>query len=150
MQYYTALELADKDGKPSGLWHYTCNGGAVGYCSIYRECPECEGRSLMADIQCERCQNKGYIVADPCPGHPSAEEAEAHFHEYQIDHASFDHTHRDQQRPCKICGTWTQRYAQLGGEMPYTFELCDEHHTREFLKQAVADKDRRLREKDNT
>lgn len=141
MAYYTVRQLADTQGNPTGRWHYTRQDGAgivaVGYCSRFRTCPTCEGRSFLTTQPCVQCDRRGLIEVEPCPGHDTIEGAIAHFRDYQIDTATFDRVMRRQQRPCTICGAFTQRYAQLGDDLGYIFELCDAHHTPVYLRQAV-------------
>lgn len=140
MVVYQALELKGKDGKGSGLWHYACSDGkgafAMGYCSPWEMCPDCGGADLFGfpeDPPCSRCNNTGLIRKEhPCPGHPTAKEAEAHQREFEIDHAQYlEMMDEGVQRKCEICGVWTQGAAVMGEwEQHY---LCDLHRNRENL-----------------
>ncbi|HEY3363928.1 MAG TPA: hypothetical protein VGK74_02595 [Symbiobacteriaceae bacterium] len=141
MEIYQALELMDENGKPTGLYHYTCSNsrGAhpVGHCSPWETCPECKGQSWMrSDFTCEKCGNKGVVRKEnPCPGHATSAEAEEHFRQYQLDHARFDGQMRaNEQRKCEVCGTWTQGVAIVGDD---SHDLCDAHRNREGLDRAM-------------
>lgn len=111
MNYYTTCELADKEGKPSGLHHYTVTND-------------------------NRTRPAGYC-ADGCPGHPTPEEAREHYKQYLLDHRlRLDGKNGDTQHKCKVCGEWTQGVAFLD-ETP--FALCDEHRTREKVSELYGD-----------
>lgn len=108
MNYYGPRERRDEHGQPAGLWHYTCRNDdriwPVGYC------------------------------AQECAGHATPEEACDHYKAYQLDHElRLDNKLADQQRPCEVCGAWTQGCAQIGGYTTYV--LCDEHRTREAVAE---------------
>lgn len=110
MNYYTAKELQRADGEHSGLFHYTCtNDGRtypVGYCS------------------------------GNCEGHPTADEAREHYKKYLLDQAKYDAKLSDMQRPCEVCGEWTQLCAEIAFEMEL-HPLCDAHRNREELSKLV-------------
>jgi len=131
MNYYAAREII-RGGHGIGLYHYTVeNGGGifpVGYCSSYRTCPTCNGQA-MAGMPCGACE-RGAIKVDPCPGHPTKEEAEEHYRQYELDGASFDGMDESAQHKCAICQVWTQRYATFSSKPYY---LCDEHRNRAAL-----------------
>lgn len=100
MNHYAAREI-QKDGKGTGLYHYTCeNNGAiypVGYCSKYVSCPTCGPANGFGQVHnketgewilCATCNGKGSVDAEhPCPGHSTKEEACKHYRDYEIDHA---------------------------------------------------------------
>jgi hypothetical protein len=131
MNYYAAREI-EREGRPTGLYHYTVenSGGIhpVGYCSSYRTCPACNGHALMG-MPCVQC-DRSVIKVEPCPGHPTKEEAEEHYRQYELDRATFDGRHEDQQNRCAVCGVWTQRYATF---RMHVYHLCDVHCNREAL-----------------
>jgi hypothetical protein len=110
VNYYQAQELA-KDGKPSGIWHYTCQNDRriwpVGYC------------------------------ADGCAGHATAEEAQEHYRQWQLDTAKYDGRIAHQQQRCQVCDAWTQGYASIEPGMTHMFILCDEHRNRDELAKLV-------------
>lgn len=110
MNYYEAREIADSDGVPTGLWHYTCRNDdriwPVGYCS--------EG----------------------CPGHDSPEGAAEHYTEWLLDHIlRLDGQLSDQQLRCRVCDAWTDRFAEI--DLLQTWPLCDEHRTREHVAKLL-------------
>ena len=111
MNYYQPRELKDKDGNPSGIWHYTCmNDGRiwpVGYC------------------------------AQGCPGHDTKEGAYEHYRQYELDTSRYDGTYSGTQRKCEICGEWTQRFASVGPDHMEMHTLCDAHRNRETLDTLV-------------
>lgn len=126
------------DGPYAGKWHYTVmNDGVIwaeGYCSRYRECPDCRGRSMFspnpADA-CPTCENHGVIEVEPCPGHDTPEEACEHMTQYLLENRlRLDGQYADTQYHCEVCQAWTDRFAEVDGH-PYT--LCDEHRTREIV-----------------
>lgn len=99
---YQSRELMGEDGRGTGLWRYTVESGnivrAVGYC------------------------------ADDCPGHPTEEGAREHYKEFMLDkHLELGGMHRDRQRRCKVCDTWTQKFARVDD---HHFSLCEEHCSR--------------------
>ena len=141
MGVYQPLELMDDNGKGTGLYHYTCTDGggthAIGHCSPIETCPECKGHSWMQpDANCPTCASKGYVTkANPCPGHPTSEEAIAHYREYLLDNARYDgRMQENEMRKCEICGTWTQGVATVGD---YSHDLCDGHRNRAGLEQVA-------------
>jgi hypothetical protein len=110
MNYYQARELRTADGKPAGLWHFTCQNDnriwPVGYC------------------------------AQGCVGHDTPEGAQEHYRQYLLDTARYDGRMSGQQRACRVCGAWTQRFAETeAGTSLYV--LCDEHCNRESLETLV-------------
>jgi hypothetical protein len=96
MNYYDARELT-KDGKPSGLFHYTrTNDGEtvpVGYC------------------------------ADACPGHKTKEEAYAHYKKYLLERRTTLHLLLGYWMSCVACGRPTGYAAQVGAIEVYP--LCE-------------------------
>jgi hypothetical protein len=142
LNYYKAREI-QKDGKPSGKYHYTCQNGdgvcAVGYCSRIRTCPACNGQGMFvpetSEYYCKECKSKGvYYLEDQevCPGHDTEMEACEHYRQYLLDKARYDQVSKDIQKKCDICQAWTQRAAYIPSEMVEHF-LCDEHCNREGL-----------------
>lgn len=115
MNYYQPRELKDKDGNPSGIWHYTCmNDGriwAVGYC------------------------------AQGCPGHDTKDGAYEHQRQYELDNARYNgklgNEHHREERKCEICGEWTDGYASVGMGGMERYILCDQHRNRESLDTLV-------------
>lgn len=112
MNYYGPRQLADADGRPSGLWHYTVRNGdavwAIGYC------------------------------ADGCPGHDTPEVAMEHQRQYEVDHAVLDGTVYTSYHACQVCGRLTNRTAMWGpGNMDMAW-LCDDHRTRDHLRALVS------------
>jgi hypothetical protein len=106
MNYYTVRELADENGKALGKFHYTRNGIATGYCR---------------DGGCD---------------HNSEEEALECWKKYLLDnHVSYDHTMYNQMCKCRVCGEWTDKFAQVGSMDMYV--LCDNHRNREELEKLV-------------
>lgn len=108
MNYYTATELA-KDGKPTGLWHYTRrNDGRmwpVGYC------------------------------AENCPGHATPDEAREHYRQYQIDTARDRKT--VQWGGCEVCDTPTKDGVCIEPDQMEFHHLCPEHHNRATLETLI-------------
>lgn len=110
MNYYDAMELRVR-GQHTGLWHYVVSNAratyAVGYC------------------------------AEDCPGHPTPEEARAHYREYLLDTASFKLRWSRHWEPCRVCGELAERFAQVGPGGMAVYTLCDDHCNREGLDQVL-------------
>lgn len=150
MNYFAAREIKDKEGKPTGRWHYTrMNDGvvtAVGYCSAWQTCPHCDGRAgLFQDFACAFCAaspRRGLVhVETPCPGHPTPEGACEHMTKYVLDRAKWVREYSfDKHHPqfCAKCDEPASGYASLSsprqGDRMY---FCALHLTREDLAKAV-------------
>jgi hypothetical protein len=108
MNYYDARELT-KDGKPSGLFHYTrTNDGEtvpVGYC------------------------------ADACPGHKTKEEAYAHYKKYLLERRTRFDVKLGTLTNCKVCDRLTEQGAQVGSVC--TYPLCKKHLNLSALETLV-------------
>lgn len=140
MNYYEAREIKGKDGKGTGLYHFTKMNDRliwpVGYCSPYEACPECKGKSVIlpSEPKCGTCGNKGRIKkADPCPGHRTKEEAAEHYRQYTIDHRQEETL--GSWSDCKVCGAPTKKAFIIGHADFYP--LCDKHFDLETLKKLV-------------
>ena len=161
MNYYQARELV-KDGKSTGLWHYTVMNDsyvmAIGYCSPWDSCPNCfnegacqfgwlrnsEGELLKDEkgnfIKCEKCGGKGLVEKEsPCPGHSTKEEACEHYKQYLVDRAEIRGP-EIQSWPKDKCGfegcdNEATHYAAVRG-MEY-HRMCPEHATKEVLAKLV-------------
>ena len=108
MNYLQAREAKGENGKGSGLWRFTQRNDnqiwAIGYC------------------------------AEDCAGHDTAEGAERHWYDYEMDHARYDVAFSGAQYPCVVCQAWTA----MGARLPDGYEthvLCDEHRNRAGLDQ---------------
>lgn len=130
----------------AGKWRWTTrndnNVRPDGYCSPVEACPECKGWGNPWDDvsqqhqKCLACNGRGLRdVAEPCPGHDTAEEAAEHYRQYRIDRAEFVSVkdsdaimlHR-----CKMCDKHTASYMCIPGEIHQEF-VCDDHHDRDAL-----------------
>jgi hypothetical protein len=105
MNYYAARELKTKDGKPSGIWHFTrMNDGliwAVGYCA------EDEGHTTKEEAQ--ECYRR-YIL------------------ENKVRQGKLAEWHS-----CRVCGAPSKNFADVDGlEL---LILCDEHNTKEQIEK---------------
>jgi hypothetical protein len=111
MAFYQAKQRKNDDGSP-GRWDMTCTDDAgtygIGYC----------GRS------------------GSCGGHGTAEEAEACWDKYRLDHDIELYVDSQTQKRCEICAQWTGGRARLRGVFPYEWPLCDEHRNREGIDKA--------------
>lgn len=92
-----------KDGKPSGIWHFTVAYDEGGGCHAVGPC------------------------ADGCPGHTTPEDAENHWEEGELAKATFDGVKEDVQKKCLVCAAWTSRFARTTGEFYREFPLCGLH-----------------------
>ena len=160
MNYYGPLELR-KDGKGTGLWHYTCSNKrtgtyAVGYCSPWDNCPECakglapwgwvrneDGTPKLDEnqkpIKCGKCEGRGLVAKeDPCPGHPSKEEACDHYKQYQLDRLKIRGPKEQQWPKEKCCVDGCEEVATMLADIPgdmHHFELCPAHANRETVEK---------------
>ena len=118
MNYYEARKIKDKDGKPTGKWHYTCmNDGQiwpVGYC------------------------------AQGCTGHDTPEEAAEHCRQYVIDNASYPPDSgakmpKDVKYRCKVtgCKNWAITWIQTGPPHLQAYYLCGNHDDKKGLSKVV-------------
>lgn len=105
MNYYEAREIMDLEDEGTGLWHFTKkNDGIVwpvGYCA------------------------KG------CTGHPTPEEADAHFHEWALDHEIRYGKDPTTKKQCQVCGVWTIGWAEFNKLT--IIHLCADHRNRETV-----------------
>ena len=95
MNHDTAREV-QKDGKGTGLWHYTTSndrGGthAIGNCSPWDSCGCGEQpHGWPADPNCPKCNGTGLVPkVNPCPGHATPEAACEHQKQYVLDRVTF-------------------------------------------------------------
>lgn len=131
MEWYQAREV-QKDGQGTGKWHYTCSSGsgtyAVGYCSPWELCVECNGDT------CDKCKGRGIVRKEnPCPGHDTPDEANEHYAQYVIDKATFE-GESSRWDSCAVCGDPT-KHAGIS-QAHYHYPLCETHLNREGFEQA--------------
>jgi hypothetical protein len=105
MNYYGARELKTKDGKPSGLWHFTkMRDGqiwAVGYCAEHE-------------------------------GHATKEEAQECYRKYILEHM-VSRGRLTEWHSCRVCRAPAKNFADVGGlEL---LVLCDEHNTTQQIEK---------------
>jgi hypothetical protein len=122
-------------------WDYTNHNnrtgtGPIGYCGGWAEFSEetiqmfYPGGRESPHFQKEDEARRRFKDKYHSDGHATKEEAYACYKEYCLDHELvLDLRMSGEQRPCKVCGAWTQGLARVGA-MRY-FTLCDEHRTRE-------------------
>lgn len=158
MNYYQAREIK-RDGKGSGLYHYTVeNDGyvmAVGYCSPWENCPDCksdsrfdaggylrdEDGSFKKDekgqvIKCSTCNGSGLVQKkDPCPGHATEEEACEHYKQYQLDKMVIHGPKKEQwpKEKCEVenCDSEATYLANFLG--CHVHQVCEKHANRESI-----------------
>mgnify|MGYP001563722148 CR=1 FL=1 len=144
MNYYQALEL-QRDGKGCGLWHYTVTNDdmtrPVGYCSKQNPqwivCQLCEDKENKS--RCPMCGGAGGKAFE-CPGHPSANEACAHYRAYLLDTAVYG-SKWDKPTECQFpgCGGFTNNSADVGPGRMQIFMLCQIHCNRAGLERVLPD-----------
>jgi hypothetical protein len=103
---YDAREIL-KDGKPTGLFHFTAGSD--------------EERGCVYPVG---------LCAQGCPGHATKEAAYEHYTQWRVDLIKLDGRDQEHQSKCRVCAAWTDRFAYVdhrpfGEEWP----LCDEHRT---------------------
>lgn len=109
-------------------WDYTCNGIPTGYCRPYRD---------MSDIpmsENRRAQFQAMAHKHHDHGHETAQEAADCYKDYLMDHRlQFSRGSNNTQRKCKVCGEWTQKWAQI--DAYEIMHLCDKHLNRESVEK---------------
>jgi hypothetical protein len=113
MNYYEPREKTDKDGNPTGLYHYTrMNDGRIwptGYC------------------------------AQDCPGHDTKEGAYEHQRQYLLDNAKFDSgKFKDALFRCDVpdCKNFSDTSSRVQGQIS-SYTLCEEHRNRAGLEKVL-------------
>lgn len=80
---------------------------------------------------CPTCHGKRRIPRDPpCLGHDTADEAYAHYVEFQIHERNEGFEEPEEMRKCLICFEWTTLRRVVGPpySFPETYVLCVEHN----------------------
>lgn len=120
MNYY---EPKQRTG--DGRWDYTRNNYPAGYCRKYQEFDT----KLVPISEAEQEEYRATAHKHHTDGHATSEEACDCYKEWQLDHQlSLDRTMSNQQQKCKVCGEWTQKFAEVGNQV---IILCEEHNNRE-------------------
>lgn len=123
MNYYVAKQRVEDK-----RWDYTCNNHPVGYCRKYVEIdPKLYGEHRQAEYAATAHKHHS-------DGHATEEEARKCYLEYLLDHKMRFGQMSNQQKKCKICGEWTQGFAEMDCEI---LVLCDKHRTREIVETLV-------------
>lgn len=160
MNYYQAREI-QKDGKGTGLFHYTVmNDGyvmAIGYCSPWEACKDCtahdrydiggylrnEDGSFVKNengdpVKCKTCNGTGLVKKEnPCPGHATEEEACEHYREYLLDRMVIrgPKTSEWPKEKCEIDGC-NEEATYLATLTSFTcYQLCEKHANRTYVSQ---------------
>ncbi len=128
MNHYKARQRKD------GRWDYTCaNDGKawpVGYCHEYRE-PDPEDwiwKMHPDDAQRVRDNKDKYHGC----GHATEEEAQACYKKYLLENElSLNRKSSNAQYKCKVCGEWTQLFAEVDWHI---FNLCEKHQNLESVE----------------
>jgi len=126
MNYFKARQR--KDGK----FDYTCmNDGQiwpVGYCSVYHELPNDNWISESYRAANEATKDKHHG-----DGHDTAQEAQACYRAYLLDHAlHLNGAWENVQHKCEVCGEWTELYAEI---QMRCWNLCPQHNSREEVEK---------------
>ncbi len=108
---YDGPRQIERDGKPTGIWHYTRMRDKavwpIGYCR------------------------------ENCDGHPSADEACAHYKKYLMDQAEFrgPKTEEWPKHKCAVkdCNNEAKHQIIIPGRM-HDFETCEGHCNKEALE----------------
>lgn len=153
MNYYGARQKLDENGKPSGLFHYTCRNDEqiwpVGYCGAFKRCDKCDGQMRKmpyapGPYTCETCRDTGTMKvpeAERCPGHATAGEANEHYRQYLLDSAVFQgpKTTEWPKEKCEAdgCNEEATHLASIPGHMEHTHKFCAKHCTCEELAKKV-------------
>lgn len=109
-------------------WDYTCNNHPIGYCRAYKEIdPKLIPISEQQQEEYRATQHKHHT-----DGHETEQEARECYKEYLLDHhLRLRAKMGDQQMKCRVCGEWTQNFAEIDCQM---FVLCDKHNNRETVE----------------
>jgi hypothetical protein len=97
----------EREGKPLGLFHMTVSSDEEDWCYAIGPC------------------------ASKCPGHPTPEEARAHYQEGKLTLLKLDGFDSETQKKCIVCGEWTQTAAYVDDDMFEYWPLCTTHLTLE-------------------
>lgn len=151
MNYYQPLEISDKDGNPTGKFHYTKRNGEhiypVGYCNFRMkdlgEIIEKDGFKFIKtesgieipirqeEINIHKAVEHKYHKE----GHDTPEEACECYKEYLLDkHMNLGHKMMGTKKTCENegCEEMTDNMAIVGGR---SFILCDKHRNRETIEK---------------
>jgi len=123
MNHYIA-----KKRQSDGKWDYTCNNRPTGYCHEWRDIDPKEIPISESQLEAYRASKDKYHSC----GHDTEEEARECYKRYQLDNSLRFSTMSNQQLKCKVCGEWTQGFAEVDCSL---FTLCDEHRNRETVEQ---------------
>lgn len=137
MNYYEA-----KQRQTDKRWDYTRNNRPTGYCCEYLPVvseiiPIGEAESKEYQEAKEHQDQEAKEYSDTAHkhhtgGHETEKEACECYKEYRLDHhLSLNRTMSSQQK-CRICGEWTQKFAEVN--LSCIFTLCDKHNNRETVE----------------
>lgn len=131
MNYYKARQRKD------GRWDYTCQNGdliwPVGYCDEYRDLDPKYFPGFPPEwFEHKRQEREPTKHKHHTDGHATAEEAEACYREYLLDH-EIHQGNWTAQLHCAVCQSWTTGFASVG-QMGY-WSLCEEHNNRTEIEK---------------
>lgn len=152
MNYYDARAIADTEDARRlgtvGKWHYTSANRrtgthAVGYCSDWNDCPDCEAPRGFGDKDCKTCDGKGIVRKTDeelsSHAHDTPEEARACFRRYLLD-GSDEESYADWSG-CEAevdgekCDVPTKKGLTTRQPLGHGYPLCDEHRTKGQLER---------------
>lgn len=123
MNYYEP-----KQRKTDGRWVYTRNNYPVGYCCEYKEIDP----KLIPISEAEQESYRVTAHKHHADGHETEKEACECYKKYLLDHRlSLNRKMSNQQEKCKICGEWTQGFAEIDCQL---FVLCGKHNNIESVE----------------
>lgn len=133
MNYYAA-----KQRQSDMKWDYTCSNNnftqPIGYCSEYIDwTPELLSRlGVPYDHPSFEKQRNFQHKHHNC-GHETKQEARECYREYLLDQKlKLMCENAETQIRCKICGKWTNLYAEIETNM---WNLCEEHNNRKEIEK---------------
>jgi hypothetical protein len=93
------------------------------------------GKWYAVVIERQAVRRAGYCAIG-CSGHPSSDEALAHYLQYQLDRQTDLWLERRSAQDCEVCGDPTTMRARLGRNTKL-FVLCQEHQSTHSLQTVL-------------
>ena len=125
MNYYETKQRTD------GKWDYTCNNRPTGYCCEFKPFDEGFVKNYhVSEAEVEK--HNRFAHKYHSHGHDTEQEACECYKEYQLDHKLRFSKSESEQRKCKVCGEWTQNFAEVDCRL---ITLCDKHNNREEVSK---------------
>lgn len=128
---------AARQRKSDGRWDYTTTVGdlvrPIGYCRAAMT--EADWQELADKIgykptDSEKAKAAEFAHKHHTDGHAMAEEAQACYREYLLDHHRRAYEDRETMRRCQVCEEWTNGVVEVDS---HYFHLCRQHQDRQSV-----------------